>query len=97
MILSYGGGDVEAGQRLRIQLPVPLPRDAARRALCRLGIESPEVAASVERLGELAVAIPDASVLEINPLRISAAHPGGMAVDCVILRTGTREGDRHAR
>ncbi|MCU1614599.1 MAG: CoA-binding domain protein [Frankiales bacterium] len=96
MILSYGGGDVEAGQRLRIQLPVPLPRDAARRALCRLGVESPEVAASVERLGELAVAIPDASVLEINPLRISAAHPGGMAVDCVILRTGTREGDRHA-
>src|SRR5262249_48075019 len=86
VILSLGGGDVEADNLLRIQLPVPLDPGRASDALARLGIEpATALVSTVVAICAVAAALADATVLEVNPLCVSARHPAGVAVDCVIL------------
>jgi hypothetical protein len=91
--LGLGGGDVEAAGRPRPQLPVPVDPDRCRRALETVGVAPTEpLIDAVARIAAIGLDLPGATVVEVNPLRVSATHPGGVAVDCVILQsppTGT--------
>jgi acyl-CoA synthetase (NDP forming) len=91
--VSHGGSDVEGADRDRVQLLLPFDPARCADALRSLHIEpTPELVSSIASICAVGSRLPGATVVEVNPLRISAERPGGVAVDCVILRASRHEG-----